>query len=420
MLSGFKRLPLRVRHTFYYDLKAAVLFGVYGGCLLPFIPIIARKIGATEFEIALLVASPYIATAFAVFWIEDILGKGRVWYVVWPNVFGRAVLFSMFFITTPFVYTITIFIFMLITAIPFPSYASVMKTNYPDKERGKLMGYVRVGSASFWIISSIAAGWFLERSTYNYRYIFPVAAVFGILSALEFGRIKTRREKRDTLHTSAPASPRYSPPDYYPPVQTLAAILTSHISHLTSLFLPLKNRDFSRFIIVYSVFEFGLLLWLPLYPLILVDKVQISNITAGIFGALYSGMWLAGFFFWGRFLDRHSLAASLKLFFALAVFIPLIYLLTYNIWFLALAQCAAGLTFAAIELIGYIVITRMSEHKETPRYMAVYVVFGGLRGATAPFISPVIMNYFGADTVSAVSLIFMLTAFLIVGIGKDK
>ncbi|MBI5683257.1 MAG: MFS transporter [Deltaproteobacteria bacterium] len=383
MLNRIKALPLRVRHTFYYDIKAAALFGIFGGCVLPFIAIIGRKIGATELQISLLTAAPYIATAFAVFWTADILGKGRVWYVVWPNVVGRGVFFAMFFITTPFPYTLLIFVFMVITAIPFPSYASVMKTNYPDKERGGLMGYVRVGSASFWILSSIAAGLILEKSTYNYRYIFPAAAVFGILSALEFGRIKVRLEKRQK--------------------ERLATI-----SHLTA---PLKNRGFLKFIIIYSIFEFGFLLWLPLYPLILVDKVHISNITAGVFGALYSGMWLAGFFFWGRFLDRHSLSNCLKLFFAVASFIPLIYLLTYNIWFLAIAQCIAGITFAAIELIGYIVITRMSHHKETPRYMAVHVVFGGVRGATAPFLGPVIMNYFGAGTATAISLSFILTAF---------
>lgn len=391
MFNKIKALPPRVKHTFYYDIKAAMLFGIFGGSIFPFITIIGRKIGATEFQISLLTAAPYIATAFAIFWTEDILGKGRVWYVVWPNVVGRAILFCMFFVVNPFAYTFIIFIYMIITAIPFPSYASVMKTNYPDKERGKLMGYVRVGSACFWILASIIAGWVLEGDTYNYRYIFPIAALFGILSALEFGMIKVRLEKKKRQRLEA-------------------------ISHLTA---PLKNKAFLGFLINYSIFEFGLLLWLPLYPLILVDKVHISNITAGIFGALYSGMWLLGFFFWGRFIDRHTLSNSLKLFFIITAFIPFIYLLTYNIYFLALAQMIAGITFAAIELIGYVVITRMSHHKETPRYMAIHVVFGGLRGSIAPFLGPIIMNNFGVQTAHAISLLLMLSAFLSVSFIKD-
>ena len=115
-----KSLPLSVRHTFHYDLKAAMLFGVFGGAFLPFIAIVGRKIGATEFQIALLMAAPYIANTFALLWTEDIFGKGRVWYVVWPNVAGRAVLFAIFFVADPFDYTLIIFVYMLITAIPVP------------------------------------------------------------------------------------------------------------------------------------------------------------------------------------------------------------------------------------------------------------------------------------------------------------
>ncbi len=153
--------------------------------------------------------------------------------------------------------------------------------------------------------------------------------------------------------------------------------------------------------------------------MILVDKVHISNATVGVFGALYSAMWLLVIFFWGRDSDKHTLSRSLRFFFAITAGIPFIYLLTYNIWFLALAQAIAGITFAAIELIGYVVITRMSHHNETPRYMAVYVVFGGVRGITAPFLGPIIMNNFGVETAHAVSLLLIISAFFIANILKD-
>ena len=383
-----KKLPLFVRHTFYYDLKAAILFGIFGGALLPFIAIVGRKIGATEFQIALLMAAPYIANTFALLWTEDVFGTGRVWYVVWPNVIGRAVLISMFFVIDPFAYTLVIFIYMLITAIPFPSYASVMKTNYPDRERGRLMSYIRVGTACSWIIASTVAGWVLEKGTENYHYIFSVAALFGILSALEFGNIRIRRETRKK--------------------EGLAAF-----SHITA---PLKNKSFAAFLLVYSIFEFGLLLSLPLYPLIQVDKAHIPNLVAGIFGTIFSGMWLAGFFYWGRFIDRHSLSSLLALLFLITSGLPLTYLITYNLWFLGIAQGIAGFIFAAAELVGYVVITRMASAKETPRYMAVHTVLGGVRGATAPFLGPIIMNSLGAYAAFGISIIFMIFALILVKI----
>ena len=60
MISAYiKRLPLSVRHTFHYDPRAAMLFGVFGGFFFPFMLIVGRKIGATDSEIALISAAPY-------------------------------------------------------------------------------------------------------------------------------------------------------------------------------------------------------------------------------------------------------------------------------------------------------------------------------------------------------------------------
>src|SRR3990172_13288758 len=159
----FNELPPAARKTFYHDIRSAVLFGIFGGLLLPFVTIIGRKIGATEFQIALLTATPFIANIFALFWTEDIFGKGRIWYVVWPGAIGRALILGMFFVSTPFNYTLLIFLYMAITAIPFPSYAYVMKANYPDDQRGCLMSYVRLGNAGMWILASTIGGWVLEK-----------------------------------------------------------------------------------------------------------------------------------------------------------------------------------------------------------------------------------------------------------------
>lgn len=247
------------------------------------------------------------------------------------------------------------------------------------------MSYIRIGTACFWIAASAVAGWILEKGTENYHYLFPAAALFGILSALEFGNIRVRREKRKRERFAA-------------------------FSHTA---LPFRNRSFARFLLVYSVFEFGLLLALPLFPLIQVDMAHIPNFVAGIFGIIFSGTWLAGFFFWGRFIDKHSLPDLLALLFPVAAVLPLIYLFTYNLWFLGIAQGISGFIAAAIELAGYVVITRMASPPETPVYMAVHTVLGGIRGATAPFLGPIIMNRFGADTAFASAAAFIIAAFIL-------
>lgn len=388
----FNDLPPTARQTFYHDFRSAALFGVFGGFFLPFILIIGRKIGAGEFQIALLTATPFIANIFALFWTEDIFGKGRIWYVVWPGVIGRALILGMFFVSTPFNYTLLIFLYMAITAIPFPSYAYVMKTSYPDVLRGRLMSYVRLGNAGMWIVASTVGGWLLEKGTGYYRYVFPIAAVFGILSALEFGRIKMTcgSEVREKCENNK------------------ERMVT--LSHLAA---PFKNRTFRQFITSYSMFEFGLLLALPVYPLVLVDEVHIPNIVAGIYGSIVAAFGLAGFFLWGRFIDRHSTRRTISSVCLIAGFIPLIYLLSRNLWLLGAAHAFTGLTYAAMELIGYVMITRMSSNSEVPRYMAVHIALGGIRGGIAPFLGTAMMSAYGASSVFGLSLFLILFGFFL-------
>ena len=105
--------------------------------------------------------------------------------------------------------------------------------------------------------------------------------MFGILSALEFRNIRVRREDKGREGFAA-------------------------FSHITA---PFKNKPFIQFLTAYSVFEFGLLLALPLFPLVQVDKAHIPNLVAGVFGTVFSGMWLAGFFFLGAI---HRQASPVK------------------------------------------------------------------------------------------------------------
>lgn len=395
-----KELSPITRHTFHYDLKSALLFGIFGGLFLPFVSIVGRKIGASEFQIALLTAVPFISNIFALFWTEDIFGKGRVWYVVWPGAIGRSFLLGMFFVAAPFYYTLLIFLYMVVTAIPFPSYASVMKTNYPDAQRGRLMSYVRIGNATMWVLAATIGGLVLEKGTDYYRYLFPVAAVFGILSALVFGRIKMeceieiKKECKDNAKESIVA--------------------------LVHLAAPFRNKAFRTFLVSYTLFEFGLLLALPVYPLVLVDEVHISNMAAGVYGSILSIFGLAGFFFWGHFIDRHNKHQTLSAVYLISCGMPVIYLLSRNLWVLGISQAVAGFTYAAMELIGYVIITRMSSISEVPRYMAVHIAIGGLRGAVAPFLGIAIMSAFGASTVFVLSLFLISLGFLFVFTNSER
>jgi MFS family permease len=124
-------------------------------------------------------------------------------------------------------------------------------------------------------------------------------------------------------------------------------------------------------------------------------------------------MWLAGFFFWGHFMDRFSVRKTLALIFLCASTVPFLYLMTRDILVLGAAQGAAGFVFAAVELANYIVVIRMAEPKEVPHYMAASIALGGLRGAAAPFIGTALYARYGAGATFTISLFLMFFSVLL-------
>jgi len=63
-----------------------------------------------------------------------------------------------------------------------------MKEIYSDDYRGRAMGYVRMEMAIVAAFASYLGGFLLDH--FSYRYIFPLGAMFGILSVTYFGKIK--------------------------------------------------------------------------------------------------------------------------------------------------------------------------------------------------------------------------------------
>ena len=374
----FKRIPFKTRHTFYYDFKSAIYFGIYNGAVAPFVAIIGRKLGATYFQIALLSAAPFVAYLFTPLWTYDPFKKGRIFYIKWSGIIGRGMLFFLFFITQPTSYVFIFFLFFFFVSISLPFYAGVMKSNYPDRIRGRLMGYVRVGIAIPWIAASYLTGLILEKNLYFYRYIFPLSAIFGILSAITFGRIKEQRKEKAELQ-------------------------------LRGLIDILKvDRVFSQYLIVFFIFEFATMLAMPLYPIFLVDIMHIPNYIVGIMGAVYSLFWALAYLLWGGYLDRiHPLRGTALILF-LTAFIPLGYFINGNFWIIGLAYAFMGISAAGLDLATLMNITYFSNISTAPKYMALHTTLSGIRGLMAPFLGIFLASLFGARPVFIITTLFVL------------
>ena len=171
-----RRIPLFIRESYYYDSATAVIWGIFWGTSVAFFPVIARKMGASNFQMALLSMAPFIGSLFTLYWSRLSSNTNEMHFFLFIKFLARIVLLLMCLAVNPFIFIFVVFLNSLFEQAGSPAYVGIIKQIYPEEYRGRAMGYVRVEQA----ISAIFACWIggILLDHYNYQYIFPLSAFY--------------------------------------------------------------------------------------------------------------------------------------------------------------------------------------------------------------------------------------------------
>jgi DHA1 family inner membrane transport protein len=368
LLGLSRRIPAGFRQNFLWDTASALLIGVFNAITWSFAPVVARRLGASTFLISLVTAAQFagsICSFLAAHYLQD---KRKLPYMVWAWTISRALFLIIAFVTTPLPFVLIVVAFWIIMALPVPGYAEVMRKIYPDAYRGRAMAYVRVAMTATML------------DLVGYQILFPIAAVFGILSSLAFGRIKFT----ETI---------ISPPR---PLSNLWRVMS-------------EDRRYLSYQIAFFVYGFGNLMVVPLIPIFLVDEMRLSYGEVGVLGMINAIFWMLAYVIWGRTVDRRGSFWTLELNFILTIFVPLGFFLAWDMKLLAVAYVFNGLTTAGIDLGWINGVMEIAKRERVGDYTALHTFFVGVRGILGPFLGA-----FLAST-PAVGLrgAFLLSALLI-------
>jgi len=381
-----RRVPFFVRESYLYDSKSALLWGAFWGLSLAFFPVIARKIGASSFQIALLTSAPFLGSLFSLYWSRLSTRTGKMKFFILVKILARATIFLMFFAIKPWIFIAVVFLNALLEQAGSPAYTGIMKEIYPDSFRGRVMGYVAGQQGISAIIACYLTGFLLDRM--SYRILFPVAAIIGIFSLAYFGKIKTKNENKIEN----------------PKKQGVIPLEARDVFR--------KDRSFFHYSLVFFVYGFGGLLAMPLYPLFLVDVLHVSNTLMGKLASISSFFWMLSYFFWGRYIDEKGEIKSFIIAFLLASLIPLFYAISFNLWFIVLASVISGFNIGS-ELVRINYIAKIAKHEDVQTYQAIDFSLMGIRGITAPFLGVALMNLFGIRVALLISFVVSLVAFVL-------
>ena len=361
-------LPLTDRVTFSREMLAALAWGLYTGLALSLLSIIARRIGASAGGLALMVSMPF-AGLFASFFAGHLASHRRKMpFVFWPNLAAAAVLMLAGFARTPGIYVAVVSGWYFLNGLSGPAYAAIVRSNYSDANRGRLLGYIRIVITLIAALASAAAGAILDLHADAYRVLLPAGALFGVVNALLFRRIRVRSERT----ASNPA---------------VTGSLRSTLSRIFA------DRPFLAFLALAFLASGPDKLGIALEPILLVDEIGIDYRSAGlIFGTLASAVNILGFWLVGRLVKPgRSLALLGKVFVLLACRWAVLALAT-RVPHLLPAAILSGLMNPAFELVTLFAIMEFAPGTELPAYMGAHYALLGVRGLVGPAVGTFIVE----------------------------
>ncbi len=258
-------VPRAARHSFRWDVLAGSCVGAYMGMTFPFLVRIARgDLQAPPAAIALMSAAPFVGNLLSPLWARQMEGKAKIPFCLGSWLPARSLLLLMPFALNPWLFVALVAGVQFIGTISSPAYTSLMRDIYPDRSRGRLMGYVRVGMQGTMFLATLVTGRLLDSGV-SYRYLFPVAGLLGITAALSFAHVRP-------LATSALGVEG-------------ARTGSARAFVLDTLRILRENVGYRWFALSVFTYGFGNLMVVPLYALYQVDVLRISNTQIANLGA---------------------------------------------------------------------------------------------------------------------------------------
>lgn len=397
------RLPLTDRVTFFREILSSTLYGVYTGVAVPLIPIMARKVGMTPEAITAMVTTQFVGAISGVWMGHLAQRRPKMPFVMWPNLVARAAVSALAFVRQPAPFLVVASLFYFMPNLTGPAYSSIMRTNYSDANRGRLMGNIRIIIMVVSGAVSAAAGLVLASNEDFLRWLLLVSGMFGILSSLAFATIKVRKdalgpEKRPLPLAAAPATLAEQPRES--PLRTLAA-----------------NRPLLVFLGVLVLCATPDKLSVPLEPLWMVDVLRINYAEASlVLGTVVYAASVAGYYLWARALKRTSSFTLL----ALVVFV-----FAGRYVALALARSGpglipmsilSGLSNAGWDLVPLFCILDLSDARSFTLAFGLHTTLFGIRGTIGPTLGtllysagvPLHVIFLGIAAVIAIGGVMML------------
>ncbi|MEW5934159.1 MAG: MFS transporter [Bacillota bacterium] len=341
------------RANAHNSLVDGALFGAAQGLTLPFLGPFAMVLGGSDVHVGLVTAAPALG---------GLLGQlPAVWLterspVRMPVVLSYTLahrLFFLFFAALPFLTGLPrawlLVIGLGLATVPATvtntAWTTLMAELFPGRVRAQVFADRNMWVALATLAGTAAAGPLLDAvpHPWNWWALFLLAFACFMGSYIFLSRLREEVPPRS-------AAPR--------PLRGYAQVL--------------RNREFLAFLIPVAVFYAGMMLAVPMYPIIYVRKLHLANSWIGSFSLLSGVMSVLSYRYWGRVCVRRGNHFVFTLAAAVHITFPLGYALAGSPYVLLFWSAVGGFYGAAFNLALFNLLLDACPGEGRPRYVGVY------------------------------------------------
>jgi MFS family permease len=378
--------PARVRQNFRIDVFGAICAGVFGAVLV-FVPVVARRMGGSATDVAIIIAAVFIGHLLSPIGTYIFSGIAPVRVVAATATLSRLVFFAgVLLATSPFMLAVTTVVVFVIGTSNIGAYTTLMQGIYPDRERAKAMGNVRIGASIASIAGAATIGALID--VFPASFVFAVAALASLAGTIAFFGV------------------RFDAPRATVTRRKIGAIVRD----------VWADARYRRVLFAATIFGTGNLMNVAMYPLLLVDHFHASNSFVGVMTVVTSATAIVAFLVWGRVIDRGSSIRLTLVNSVVTILIPVGYIAATDAWQLIPVAVIGGIVNAGGELLFFTNIVQLAPRERVGEYMTVQSFLMGIRGTVAPFVASALLGLVDPRAVLVTGVLLMtIGAYVMAG-----
>jgi MFS family permease len=364
----------------HLDAVAHAGLGLAAGVGSAFFTVMAVRLGASPWLLALIISAPYLTNLLAPFWAEQSRRFGTRWLVVVSLGTAAIVLLLLGMAHSPLSFTLLVMLYYLFYGVSDPLYVAMAEVVYPERT-GASLGRVGAIFNSAHTLATGVAGWLMD--------------IWGVRPGMVIAALST-----------GIAAAAYVP---FPDVLQREAGEATSPWHFVR-----KDSILRHMLLVFMVAGTGMIMILPALPLIEAAQLQLSNTQIGLLLAVNGLAFTLASGFWGHLgekLERSITLLQWGMIFIVGM--TLLYAFGRSFTLLLVANFLCGTGGAAISVGWRLFAIRLATY-ETVDLAGLHLFTCGLRGLYAPALGALLIKLCNTMvTLSSAAVLIMAGIFML-------